>query len=384
MIPDISQIGEFVYSWDFDEEDYKEYIKDNELEENKETFLEYVRDNVSFEVNFLDNETFHQFESEIMSLDDISENFGDKLANIILSDCFKNGEGSYETCFLFDDEDFDVNNKEQLNDMAKKLLQHGEYYKDCRGFILSDGTVIYTPNEHNQVTIIKGVKSKFHFIRLGNVRLLKKGIYVGQKPTPEQINVLRQVISSYSDDSFYLDIINDNEREVSAIYRYPNWRYVVGEINRYYDEGIKPMGKEVYEAKKKRTFIITEDEEQSLIGKILTEVFYPTTEKVLLVTKFLDKNFARQMLDSLDDNGYPTKENTVVWLSKEKQPLKTLKTLTKSIGDDELLRILDDQPKIRKMISNETDRKKFLRQVIKNWFYRDEGIKNGMLTVNYL
>lgn len=382
MIPDISQIGEFAYTWDFDKEDYEEYVQDNELENNEETLLEYIRDNVSFEMDFLDNETFHCFDSETMSLEEISNEFGDKLANEVLNDCLKDGEGRLESCYLFDEE-IDVNNKEQLNDMAKKLLQHGEYYKNCRGFILSDGTVVYTPNEHNQCTVINGVKNTFHFIQLGNIRLLQNSIDIGQQPTKEQTNVLRQVISSYSDSELYVDIF-DKGGEISVKYTRPNWRYVMGEINRYFDEGIKPTGKNFYESKKKKNIIITEEEEQSLIGKILTEVFYPTTEKVLLVTNFLDKNFARQMLDSLDDNGYPTKENTVVWLSKEKQPLKTLKTLTKSIGDDELLRILDDQPKIRKMISNETDRKKFLRQVIKNWFYRDEGIKNGMLTVNYL
>ena len=36
MVPDISQIGEFVYTWDCDKEDYEEYIQDNELENNNE------------------------------------------------------------------------------------------------------------------------------------------------------------------------------------------------------------------------------------------------------------------------------------------------------------------------------------------------------------
>ena len=372
MVPDISEIAEFVYTWDFDSESYEEYLQDNELERNEETLLEYIRDNVSFEMEFLDNETLHVFCRETMSLDEISEEFGDKLANAVLTDCSERGEGRFETCYLFDD-DIDVNNKEQVNDMAKKLLQHGDYYKNCRGFILSDGTVIYTPNEHNQCTVINGVKNTFHFIQLGNIRLLPNSIDIGQKPTMEQRNVLRQVISCYSNDELYLDIM-DKGSEISAKYTKPNWRYVMGEIDRYYEEGIKPTGRDFYEAKKPKTVIITEEEEQNLIGNILQEAFYPNSDKVLLIKDFLDKNFAKQEIDSLDENGYPTKEKTVMLLSNNKQPLKTLSM-------KELLRFLDD--KFQKMVSKKEDRRKFLKQVIKDWYFGN--IKgNGILTVNYL
>lgn len=372
MIPDISQIGEFAYSWDFDEDFYEEYLQENELENSKETLLEYIRDNVLFDVEFLDNETFHMFDHETMSLEEISDEFGDKLAEAVLDDCMKRGEGRFEACCLFDDE-IDVNDKEQVNNMAKKLLQHGSYYKGCRGFILSDGTVVYTPNEHNQCTIISGVKDTFHFIRLGNIRLLPNAIDIGQEPTEQQKKVLRQVIAAYSDSELYLDIM-DNGSEHSVKYKKPNWKYVMGEINRYYKEGIKPIGRNFYESKKKKTVIITEQEEQRLIENILQEAFYPTSDKVLAIKSYLDKNFKKQELDSLDGNGYPIKEKTVMLLSKEKQPLKTLNM-------KELLRLLDD--KFHKMISDNDDRKKFLKQVIVDW-YRNNIKSNGILSVNHL
>ena len=123
-----------------------------------------------------------------------------------------------------------------------------------------------------------------------------------------------------------------------------------------------------------KTIIITEEEEQNIIGNVLQEAFYPNSDKVLLIKDFLDKNFVRQELDSLDDNGYPTKEKTVVLLSNTKQPLKTLNM-------KELLRFLDD--KFNKMVSKKEDRRKFLKQVIKDWYYNN--IKgNGILSVNYL
>lgn len=126
--------------------------------------------------------------------------------------------------------------------------------------------------------------------------------------------------------------------------------------------------------KSSKTLIITEETEQKLIADILEEAFYPTSDKVLAIKEYLDKNFAKQKLDSLDVNGYPTKENTVVMLSKEKQPLKTLNM-------KELLRLLDD--KFHNMVSDNLDRKKFLKQVIRDWYHNN--IKNnGILSVNHL
>lgn len=123
-----------------------------------------------------------------------------------------------------------------------------------------------------------------------------------------------------------------------------------------------------------KTVIITEEKEQDIINNILAETFYPTAEKVLLIKDYLDKNFSKQELDSLDDNGYPIKEKTVMLMSKDKQPLKTLNM-------KELLRLLDD--KFHKMISNDEDRKKFLKQVITDW-YANKIKNNGILSVNYL
>ena len=375
MLPDISEIGEFQYSWDFDQDEYEEYLQDNEMENSQESLLEYINDMVTFDVNFIDNETYHQFASANMTLDEISNEYGEELANIVLSECMKDGKGYIETSTLYDNVKVNLNNPNELNNIAKTMLRHGEYFKGCRGFILSDGTIVYTPNEHNECTKINGVKDKFHFIRLGNIRILPNSIDIGKEPTYQQKNVLRQVISSYSNgDELYLDIF-DEHNVISAKYKNPQWRYVLGEIERYYNEGIKPMGKTFYteNKKKKKTIIIDEDKEQELIGNILNEVFYPTAEKVNLITNYLDKNFAKQLLDTLDDNGYPSKEKTVVLLSNEKQPLKTMNM-------KELLRLVDD--KFQKIMSNKEDRRKFLKQIIKDWYFNK--IKNGILTVNFI
>lgn len=124
----------------------------------------------------------------------------------------------------------------------------------------------------------------------------------------------------------------------------------------------------------KKSIIITEDKEQEIVSMLLNEAFYPTAEKVNVIKDYLDKNFAKQELDSLDSNGYPTKEKTAILLSNEKVPLKTLSM-------KELLMLLDD--KFGYMIKKKSDRKKFLKQVIRDWYFNLIK-KNGILTVNYL
>jgi hypothetical protein len=121
----------------------------------------------------------------------------------------------------------------------------------------------------------------------------------------------------------------------------------------------------------KRNITIDENTEHDIIGNILTESFSPSTEKVLLVKDYIDKNFARVTIDDIDDNGYPIKDKMVNMLSGG-QPLKTM-----TLGD--FLMLLDD--KFHKIIKDDSDRKKFLKQIIKDW-YTGKLTKNGVLSVN--
>lgn len=123
----------------------------------------------------------------------------------------------------------------------------------------------------------------------------------------------------------------------------------------------------------KKNIIINEDVEQELISEILTEGFSPDREKVLIVKDYLDKNFAPVQVDDIDANGYPIKDKMVNMLSNG-QPLKTM-TLK------EFLLLLDD--KFHSMIKDGNDRRKFLKQIIKEW-YSGKLAKNGLLSVNFI
>lgn len=119
--------------------------------------------------------------------------------------------------------------------------------------------------------------------------------------------------------------------------------------------------------------LINEAIEEQLISYIISESFIPKTELVLTVKEYIDKNFAQQMMDDIED-GYPKKVPTVVMLSADKQPLKTMSL-------SEFLMLLDD--KFHGIIKNDNDRKKFLKQVIIDWFNKSIS-KDGILTKNHL
>ena len=121
---------------------------------------------------------------------------------------------------------------------------------------------------------------------------------------------------------------------------------------------------------KNKTIIIDERKELKIIGDIFESVFYPSANNVIKVQNYLNKNFKKTQNITLDINGYPKFENTVV-LSQKGIDLKTLDM-------KHLLRMLDD--KFHEMIKDDNDRKKFLKQIIIDWYTNK--IKNGILTVN--
>lgn len=113
---------------------------------------------------------------------------------------------------------------------------------------------------------------------------------------------------------------------------------------------------------------------EDLVGEMLQESFYPMSNMVLAIKKFLDDGFERQLQDDIDINGYPKKKCVVTMLSTDRQPLKTMSMR-------ELLLMLDD--KFNGFIKDEKDRRSLLKQIIRDWF--DKKIsKQGLLSVNYI
>lgn len=245
---DINEIGEIEYSWNFDQEEYNEWLEEEELTHSEETFNDYIKDYVEFNLELFDNETFHHMSYDYCDLSELEDNYGENIASEILRGCIENGGGRLETANVLSQE-IDINDPKQISDQAKKLFNTRPYIKGDRGFILKDGTFIHTEAEHNMCSAIYGIKGTFHFISLGNIRVLDHSLDISQEPTNEQYAVLRTILASYSGEELYLDLDKHSIqfREISPL-------NVLNQIRRYFSEGIVPY-ETMYESFKKKDII---------------------------------------------------------------------------------------------------------------------------------
>lgn len=235
---EFSEVGLVEYEWDFDEDDYNEWLEDNDYTDNQYSKFYFIKENVTFSLEYYDNESFHSMGYEDVSYDDLCNYFNESVANQFVDNCMTYGKGRFEMIDLYNGNDVDINNPDSLNSIAVKLLQHGDYYKGCRGFILTNGVVVYTPSEHNTCGVIPNIEGTFHFIALGNIRVLEHGVDIAKEPTLSQRRVLRKVIGSYENEDFYVSL---GEDLFGVEYHNPDPTRVLADIDRYFREGIKPM-----------------------------------------------------------------------------------------------------------------------------------------------
>jgi hypothetical protein len=119
-----------------------------------------------------------------------------------------------------------------------------------------------------------------------------------------------------------------------------------------------------------KKIILTEKQEQQLLEFLILEKTYPINpNKVLIVKKYLDKNFKKGTLSEFGSNGLPTNTPVVGVLSNSK--------VVKNLTAEQLFDILEDE--FRGMFSDKIERSKFLTQVIKDWYY-NKITKDGLLS----
>lgn len=123
---------------------------------------------------------------------------------------------------------------------------------------------------------------------------------------------------------------------------------------------------------KKRIFI-TESQFNDLKNLLNEEKFYVDTQKVLIVKKYLDKNFSRGSMDSIGPDGYPKKTNVVGMKDNKGEVFKNMTF-------EQMLDLLED--KFHTVYTDKTKRSKFLEQVLKDWFNKKIS-KEGLLSVNH-
>ena len=209
------------------------------MSNSRETLQDYVREECDYDIEYYDSETYHSMnEYDTMTIDEIEKNFGKALAHDVFNECMDGNEHSFEI-LAYQNDIIDINNPEELNAAALKVLRHGNYFKGCRGFILTNGMVVYTESEHNMCSKIPGINGTFHFLELGNIRVLDHSIDICKKPTSQQMKVLWNVLDSYYGDVFYLDLLDKGIGRFSQQYGNCNPNKVMNDIISFYDKGAR-------------------------------------------------------------------------------------------------------------------------------------------------
>lgn len=117
--------------------------------------------------------------------------------------------------------------------------------------------------------------------------------------------------------------------------------------------------------------IISEKMESQLIDLLIEDsIYYPEPDKVLLIKKYLDNNFAKASVDEVSPEGYPIDVPMVGMKNSAGHPVKNM-------TDKQLFYFLQD--KFKDILSDKSKRDKFIIQVMKDW-YNNKITKDGVLS----
>lgn len=188
------------------------------------------------------------FEDKYFIESEIYEIFDDDIADQIV-----NKEGKYDernNVYVIEN-DIVISNPydvDEVNEVAKKIFKDNyidEYYPMMHGYILTDGTCLDFRYEldHESIQAIPTIEDKFDFVALGNIRCGNSSFDIIKYPTDEQWEALRVLINNSKDLSVDIYAENKNMPLTSALYDgVPDFHLVMGEIDRFFDEGIKLKG----------------------------------------------------------------------------------------------------------------------------------------------
>ena len=120
-----------------------------------------------------------------------------------------------------------------------------------------------------------------------------------------------------------------------------------------------------------KIIVIDESKAEKLFGNIFESAFYPQAEQVIEVQDFLNKNFRKKTLPTINPtNGYADLETYFIYVKNGVE--------LQQMDRDDLIRLLMHE--FKKRIKDEDDRRRFLNQVVDDWIANK--IKNGILSVN--
>lgn len=241
---DWDRVDTITFECSYDEDDLKEAIEDGDIDNSDEGIEKWMYENLEFSIgcqdNYGDNLGWLDTTQDMMSYDGIPQEYID----LIVDEYKKDPKINHE--YRIDDISYEMANRiDDVDEACKRMFDTAdEYQRGMHGFVLKDGTIILMPpgGDHNNITSINGVESKWQFVEDGYPSIMDNNLRVGGELTYPQKEVIGRMIRSYSDEELYVSFLGGENGEQSCRYYQPNWRAVMADIERYYIEGIIPQG----------------------------------------------------------------------------------------------------------------------------------------------
>ena len=131
----------------------------------------------------------------------------------------------------------------------------------------------------------------------------------------------------------------------------------------------------------KKRIVITERQSEEITGMIISEAFNDiyvlNPHCVLAVKKYLDKNFRKDEATDIDADGKIVYNRIADWIDKHGN-------VVSQPSLEKVCKMLDSVNDIRKLVKNDSIRKKFIESVVDAW-YDDRIDKNGIIKgVSYI
>lgn len=240
---DWDSVDTITFECNYYEDELEDAIESGEIENTDEGINEWMGWNLEFEICFMgeDGETLGYRD---LFRDDLESEIPEEYAEMILNEY--NSDPKINAEYRIDDVSYKMADMcDDIDDACKRMFRTStEYCKGMHGYVLKDGTIILMPNggDHNSITCIKGVNSKWEFVEQGNPSILNNNLRVGGELTSEQQAVIGKMIRSYSDDELYVSFFGGKHGEQSCRYSHPNYQRVFADIIRYYRDGMIPRG----------------------------------------------------------------------------------------------------------------------------------------------
>ena len=208
----------------------------------------------------------------------------------------------------------------------------------------------------------------------GRERVLKKAVELEMNSSDNDIELIGSIINASGDYDLVTNTLFNTlgydgiivEEDKVYVAHHPN------QIKEITNQTFNNNSMKTNESTFKKRIFVTESQFKSLTNLLKEERFYIDTQKVLIVKKYLDKNFSRGSMDSIGADGYPKKTNVIGMKDNKGEVFKNMTF-------EQMLDLLED--KFHTIYIDRTKRSKFLNQVLKDW-YNKKISNEGLLSVN--